>query len=133
MGPIRAKIILRNARDANLKPLDTDALVDTGLLNLCIPAHVALQSQLEELEKREITTADGVKRLCPYVGPVEVHFENRGCYTGALVIGDEVLLGAVPMEDLDMVITPSLRTVVVNPQSPNIPSSVVKRACAEAN
>ena len=115
MGPVRAKIILRNASDANLKPLDADALVDTPSLHLCIPAHVALQLQLEELEKRGVTTADGVKRLCPYVGPVEVHFENRGCYTGALVIGDEVLLGAVPMEDLDLVITPSLRTVVVNP------------------
>ena len=127
MGLVRAKITLRNPRIEQLKPLDVDALVDTGSLHLCVPAHVALQLQLEELEKREVTTADGVKRLCPYIGPVEVRFENRGCYTGALIIGDEVLLGAVPMEDLDLVISPSLRTVTVNPQSPNIPSSVVKR------
>jgi len=40
--------------------------------------------------------------------------------------GDEVLLGAVPMEDMDLVINPATRSVTVNPQSPNIPSSPVK-------
>jgi hypothetical protein len=58
---------------------------------------------------------------------VEVTFGNRSCFVGALVLGDEVLLGAVPMEDLDLVISPGRRTVEVNPDSPNIPSSVVKR------
>jgi clan AA aspartic protease len=111
-----------------MKPLETDALVDTDSLHLCVPEHVALQLQLEELEKREVTTAEAAKRICSYVGPLEVRFENRACYTGALVLGDEVLLGVVPMEDMDLVVSPSLRTVTVNPQSPNIPSSVVKRA-----
>jgi hypothetical protein len=50
-----------------------------------------------KLEDREVTTADGVRRLCPYVGPVEVYFGNRGFSTGALVLGDEILLGAAPM------------------------------------
>lgn len=126
MGLVRAQIVLRNPRDSRLKPFDADALVDTGSLHLCIPEHVALQLRLEELEKREVTTADGARRLCSYVGPLEVRFENRGCYTGALVLGDEVLLGVVPMEDMDLVIAPSRRTITVNPQSPNIPSSVVK-------
>ena len=30
------------------------------------------------------------------------------------------------MEDMDLVISPSRQTVVVNPKSPNIPSAVVK-------
>jgi len=126
MGLVRAKIALRNPRERQLKALETDALVDTGSLHLCIPEHVALQLRLEELEKREVTTADGARRLCSYVGPLEVRFENRGCYTGAIVLGDEVLLGVVPMEDMDLVVSPSLRAVTVNPRSPNIPSSVVK-------
>lgn len=128
MGLVRATIILRNRRDGRLKPFETEALVDTGSLHLCVPEHVALQLRLEELEKREVTTADGARRICAYVGPLEVRFENRACYTGALVLGDEVLLGVVPMEDMDLVISPSLRTVTVNPQSPNIPSSVETRA-----
>jgi hypothetical protein len=75
---------------------------------------------------REVTTADGRRQLVPYVGPIEVLFENRNCYVGALVLGDEVLLGAVPMEDMDLVISPTRREVVVNPESPNFPHALVK-------
>jgi len=62
----------------------------------------------------------------PYVGPVQIRFGKRTCFTGALVIGESVLLGAVPMEDMDLVVEPSRQTVTVNPKSPNIPSAVVK-------
>ncbi|MGB7551768.1 MAG: clan AA aspartic protease, partial [Chromatiaceae bacterium] len=62
----------------------------------------------------------------PYVGPVKVAFGNRICFVGALVLGDEVLLGAVPMEDLDLVLVPSTQQVMANPASPNIPHARVK-------
>ncbi len=126
MGLIRAKVTLGNPSNGNLKPVDVTALVDTGATHLCIPQHVAIQLKLKELDKREVTTADGKQHICSYVGPIEVRFENRACYTGALVLGDEVLLGAVPMDDLDIIVSPSRQTVIVNPQSPNIPSAVVK-------
>jgi hypothetical protein len=87
---------------------------------------LAIQLKLERLEEREVTTADGVKHLCAYVGPIEVHFANRGCFTGAFVLGDEILLGAVPMEDMDLVVSPATRSVTVNPASPNVPSSTAK-------
>ena len=127
MGLIRTEITLRNPRDRGLAPLSASALVDTGALHLCIPERVAAQLQLERLEERAVTTADGVKRLCAYVGPIEVRFGNRGCFTGALVLGDEILLGAVPMEDMDLVISPATRSVTVNPASPNVPSSTAKQ------
>ena len=47
---------------------------------------------------------------------------------GALTTGDEVLLGAIPMEDMDLVVNPRDRTVDVNPASPNIASGIAKRA-----
>lgn len=126
MGLIRTKLILRNPLDARLEPYEAEALVDTGATHLCLPEHVAVQLQLPTVQVREVGTADGERHTCPYVGPVEVNFENRRCFVGAIVIGDEVLLGAVPMEDLDLVISPASRTVVVNPDTPNIPGSVVK-------
>ena len=46
--------------------------------------------------------------------------------TGALVLGDAVLLGAVPMEDMDLIVNPSRREVTVNPASPNIPHARAK-------
>jgi hypothetical protein len=48
-------------------------------------------------------------------------------FTGALVLGDEILLGAVPVEDLALVASPATRSVTVNPASPNVPSSTAKR------
>lgn len=126
MGFIQAKLILKNPRKTELKPALVTARVDTGALHLCIPEHIAIQLDLDELYKREVTIADGSIRQCPYVGPIELRFDNRACFTGALVIGDEVLLGAVPMEDLDVVISPSRQTIEVNPDSPNYATSIVK-------
>jgi len=75
-----------------------------------------------------VTLADGSNSTVPYVGPIRVQFEKRQCFVGALVLGDEVLLGAVPMEDMDLVLNPARQEVTVNPASPNIPHSRVKRA-----
>ena len=128
MGLIYTDIDLSNPRDDALSPLTVNALVDTGSITLCVPEHVAVQLDLKELERREVTTADGKHVLVPYVGPVRVKFENRSCYTGALVLGDGVLLGSIPLEDMDLVVNSRLEKVTVNPESPNIPSAVVKQA-----
>ena len=63
----------------------------------------------------------------PYVGPVQVRFANRSCFTGALVLGDDVLSGSIPLEDMDLVISPRRQQVTVNPESPHLPSAIVKR------
>ena len=110
-----------------LAPLSVTALVDTAAITLCIPEHVAVQLDLAELERREVTTAEGRRVSVPYVGPVQVRFANRSCFTGALVLGDDVLLGSIPLEDMDLVINPREQQVTVNPESPNIPSAVVKQ------
>ena len=126
MGTAYAKIKLDNPKRADLKSIEADALVDTGSLFLCLPEEVRLQLQLEATSKKEVTTADGQRRLCPYVGPVRVQFENRECYVGAVVLGDEVLLGTVPMEDMDLVVIPSVRRVVANPLHPNFAAGPAK-------
>lgn len=126
MGLIYTDLELSNPRNKQLLPVKVRALADSGALHLCIPEHVAVQLALEPLYQREVTTADGKKHLCPYVGPIQLRFENRACFTGALIFGDEALLGAVPMEDMDILLHPATQRVIVNPQSPNIPTSVAK-------
>jgi len=126
MGYVHAEIKLANPRLPALRPLTVKAMVDTGAMMLCIPQHVAAQLQLEEGDQREATLADGSVQLVPYVGPITIVFEGRRCYGGALVMGDEVLLGAVPMEDMDILVSPAHRKVIVNPASPNFPSALVK-------
>ncbi len=126
MGHVFAEIKLSNPRNQNLTPIVTAALADTGALMLCIPEHIALQLELDMESKREVTVADGRSMSVPYAGPIKVEFRDRFCYVGALVLGDEVLLGAVPMEDMDLVLSPARREVTVDPCSPNIPHARVK-------
>ena len=126
MGLIRGTFQLLNPLSQELAPLEVSALADTGAVHLCIPEHVALQLQLQELEKREVVLADGHRRTVPYMVPVEVRFRNRRCFTGAMVLGNEVLLGAIPMEDMDLVLQPQLQSIDVNPESPNIAVSLAK-------
>jgi clan AA aspartic protease len=125
MGLVKAKLVLKNPRKPELQPVEVDALADSGAVHLCIPVHVQIQLGLEEIAQKEATLADGSKKLVPYVGPVELHFKNRVGFTGALVLGTEVLLGAIPMEDMDLVIIPRTRSLDVNPASPNVATSVV--------
>ncbi len=115
MGLVRAKITLKNPRRTDLNPVEVDALADSGSVHLCIPAHVQIQLGLEEVARKEATLADGGKKVVPYVGPVEIHFKNRVGFGGALVLGDEVLLGAIPIEDMDLAVIPGTRTLDVNP------------------
>ncbi len=126
MGIIYTDITLSNARKPEIKPLTVAALVDTGAVHLCIPEHIALQLDLDAYEEREVETTDGTSRKRPYVGPILIHFDNRHCFTGAMVLGNEVLLGAIPMEDMDLVINPARRTVTVNPANPNFAVSKAK-------
>jgi hypothetical protein len=82
--------------------------------------------KLEPLELREIILADGSSKSVPYVGPVQIRFKNRGGFIGALVMGDQVLFGAIPMEDMDLVVIPRSRSIGVNPASPNVATSFAK-------
>ena len=126
MGIARAKIKLENPKRAGLRAIEAGALVDTGSLFLCLPEEIRLQLKLEATSEKEVTTTDGQRRLCPCVGPVRVQFGNRECYVGVVILGDEVLLGAVPMEDMDLVVVPSARKVVPNPLHPNFAAGPAK-------
>ena len=124
MGHIFSEIELSNARDDELAPIKISALVDTGALHMCIPQHVALQLKLPVQDRRQVTIANGASEMVDYVGPVRIRFGNRQCLVGALVLGDQALLGAIPMEDMDLVVSPSRQTITVNPNNPNIAVSL---------
>jgi clan AA aspartic protease len=126
MGLVSTKITLSNPRKPELAPVEVEALADSGSVHLCIPEHVCIQLELEEIGKKEATLADDTRKLVPYVGPIEIRFRNRVGFAGALVMGNQVLLGAIPMEDMDLVVIPGTRTLDVNPSSPNIATSIVK-------
>lgn len=127
MGPVTAKFALKNPRRTDLGAVEVQGLADSGAVYLCIPEPLRQALQLETLTYKDVTLADGSARHVPYVGPIEIRFKNRAAFVGAVVIGDEVLIGAIPMEDMDLVVIPLTRTLDVNPASPEIATGIVKQ------
>ena len=121
MGLTYTIIKLSNPRIPSLEPIEIKCLADTGALMMSITETISIQLKLEELEKRAVTIADGSIKQVPFVGPIRIDFENRFCFTGAFVLGNEPLLGAVPMEEMDLIVHPSKQKVMPNPEHPNVP------------
>lgn len=141
MGMIRAEIELINAVDLGLakrhvigeeeiKKVRTIMLVDTGSLYMCINEAVQEQLQLTVMEKRPSQLADGRIIQLDVVGPIEVRFKNRRCVVDAMVLpGDnELLLGAIALEDMDVLIDPARQELIVNPEHPYRPQMCLKKA-----
>jgi clan AA aspartic protease len=131
MGLIHAEIELINAEDVGLarknyidqdeiKKIRIDMLVDTGAYNLCINEEVQAQLQLPFVEKRSAYTADNRLIEMDVVGPVIVKFKNRttSCLAMVLLGNSEPLLGAIPLEDMDVLIHPLRQELIVNPDHP---------------
>jgi hypothetical protein len=126
MGLGNGRVVLMNPRLREADPVEVEALADSSALHLCLPEHLKIQLLLEAIDCKEVTLADGSRKVVQYVGPIELHFKIRVGFAAALVMGDQVLLGAIPMEDMGLVIIPKTRTLAVNPESPNVASSIAK-------
>ncbi len=119
----------RGDLDANkIKQVRVNAHVDSGAYNLCINETVQTQLDLQFIEKQIVTLADETLLEVDFVGPVDIRFENRSTTVRATVLpGDaEVLLGAIPMEDMDVLIDPRQQKLVVNPKHPYVATKHLK-------
>ena len=123
MGIVYAELRLSNMAKPELEEITASAIVDTAAIELIVPEHIAIQLQLSDLRPRAVILADGSRKLVRCVGPVKVEMQGRDCVTTAAVMGDKVLLGAVPMEQMDVVVSPRTLRVVPNPETPNFPGS----------
>lgn len=103
MDHARTTVRLGNPRDHSRPTLTEQAVVDTGTMHLHIPWRVARQLGLKPVDHRELEDQTGQRRSAPYVGPIEVHYLDRRCYVGAVVLGEEVSLGLLVLEEMDLV------------------------------
>ena len=126
MGITHADISLENI--ILKRKIEVKALVDSGSVFMTVPQHVAVQLgfDLDEVSTREAVLADGSRKRVPMIGPLRVHFSDRFCDLSALVLGDEPLFGAVPMEMMDLVLHPARQSLTVNPENPYVPAALVK-------
>jgi clan AA aspartic protease len=124
MGVFRADIRLSNPVESQLEEVNAMALVDIGAMHLCIPQDLQTRLQLTGADTRPVRIANGEVIEVPYVGPVKIGLMGREVYTGAMVMGNEVLLGAIPLEDLDLHVDPLKARLIPNPDSPDRPMSM---------
>ena len=139
MGLVYAEIDLLNGGDVYLKrqklldekdvkQVRVNALVDSGAYMLSINETVRAQLDLPFIQKQFGTLADETLIEVDVVGPVEVQFENRSTTVRAIVLpGDaEILLGSIPMKDMDVLIDPRAQKLVVNPKHPYVATKHLK-------
>lgn len=139
MGLVYAEIELINGGDLEMvrrKLMDEDdvkrmrvnALVDTGSIMLCINENIQEQLQLPVVETRKAQMANGAIVEYEVVAPVELRFKNRRTSCQAMVLpgNSEVLLGAIPLEDMDVLIHPQRQELIVNPDHPYFAQMKIK-------
>ena len=131
MGLVYAYIELINADDMALvrrsmmdkdevKRMHINMLVDSGAYMMAINESIKEQLQLPFIEKRKSIMADGSIVEHSVVGPIVVKFQNRQAVCNAVVLqgSNEPLLGAIPMEELDVIIHPKRQEMIVHPDHP---------------
>jgi clan AA aspartic protease len=131
MGLIHAEIELINGGDLEMvrrnlmdpdevKRMYVNMLVDTGAYNLCINEVIQEQLQFPVVEKRKAQLTNGSIEEYDVVDNVQVRFKNRATTCRAMVLpGDtEPLFGAIPLEDMDLIIDSLKQELLVNPEHP---------------
>jgi len=119
MSLVQTDITLKNAHDkmkaeeglikkTDVREMTVKALVDTGAWTLVINDAVREQLGLEKAGIEEGTLADGTKTVYDMAGPLEVWWKDRRVLLDALVLpnADEILLGAIPLEAMDLTVNP---------------------------
>jgi clan AA aspartic protease len=125
MGIVYAEITLKNAGDIagvrrgyiteeKVRETTLRALVDTGAATLVITEEVRKKLGVEVRGLRSATLANEVKEICKVTEPVEVHWQDRETACPALVVSGtgDILLGAIPLEDMDLMVNPAKQELV---------------------
>ncbi|GHV73710.1 hypothetical protein AGMMS49940_10120 [Spirochaetia bacterium] len=124
MGQVYEEITLKNMGDVSavnrgyitepkIRETTVRALVDTGAITLVINETMRKQLGLEIQEQNEATAnqrfdGNDTKAVCSLTEPVEVHWKDRSTVCQALVTSEKggVLLGAIPLEGMDLMVNP---------------------------
>jgi clan AA aspartic protease len=117
VGIVRDEITITNALDIgdvrrgfmnakDIRSATVTAVADSGALRLTIPESLRQKLGLAVVEKVPATLADGEKLECGLSEAVEVRWKDRAEITQAWIVQREcsVLLGAIPMEGMDLMI-----------------------------
>jgi clan AA aspartic protease len=125
MGTVYATITIKNQFDVRcvlngykkedeIRQATVESVVDTGAITLFITEELRQQLGLEILDERPATVANGQVEMVKRTDAVEVHWEDRSMVCSPRVVpgGNEILLGVIPMEDMDLIVDPAREALV---------------------
>jgi clan AA aspartic protease len=94
-----------------------DALVDTGATMLSMPKRMIQQLGLEPFRTRRALTSAGSVTVQVY-GGARLTIQDRVCTTDVTELPDEcpILIGQIPLEQLDFVVDPHGQRLIGNPE-----------------
>ena len=129
MGVFKVPVALKNWQNRFLpeekrgEDLECEAIVDSGALELALPAELVERLRLEETGGIGVRTADGTVHDYRLFGIVGLTVQGRSCQVETIELprGAQPLLGAFPLEKMDWHISPQERKLLPNPESPDGP------------
>ena len=115
MGQIHIRVILTNHREAVMARLgqleasrvhryETEALIDTGAVRSAIPAAVADRLGLFRLRRTDAQYADGRVEEVDVTEAITVEILGRETEINPMVLGEQLLLGVMVLEGLDLMV-----------------------------
>lgn len=139
MGFVKAEIEIPNSGDMTLarrgyiskeqiRRSDVNILVDTGVYNLCINESLATQLGLGSVDKQSFELTDGEVKILDVAEAVEIRFRNRMTTCNPIILkgNTEMILGCIPLEDMDVVIDPRRETMELPPDRPYMAKKKLK-------
>ena len=125
MGFVYENIALENATDvmnvmrgiiheSQIRKTETTAMVDTGAETLVINEAMRQELGLEVIGEKTISLANEAIETCKVTEPVKIYWKNRFTFTEALILpgADEILLGAIALEGLNVIVDPLKQRLV---------------------
>jgi clan AA aspartic protease len=121
MGIVYADITLTNP--LLKRSVSVRAMVNTGTTHMIVTADIAreLGFDLEETSTYSLTVADSRRVRVPRIEPIKIGVYDRTFTTEAAVLGDECLMGVIPLEAMDLVVNAKQQRVTPNPANPDGP------------
>jgi predicted aspartyl protease len=94
----------------------SDAQVDTGASHLGMPRRLIDQLDIPQISSGRAKTTGGLRTFSIY-GPVRLTIQGRTCSVDVAEVADEcpVLIGYIPLENLDFVVDPKNQRLIGNP------------------
>jgi len=137
VGEVRTKVKLSNSYDESrrqrgeitkdeVRRYEADALVDTGAVSPVIPANVVKMLGLLSRGQRVAEYADGRKDIVEITEPIIFNIIGRETEEGAMVLGDEVIIGQTILEVLDLQVDCRNQKLIPNPAHPDQPVVKIK-------